>query len=208
MTVGSETPKRAKDAAATRARLLTAAQELFGVHGFASTSTREIAQRAGVDPALIARYFGSKADLYLAAVVSERVGSDTTATTEPPLAGLPAVITTVLSRMDDGGPGPMLQALLRSDAPPEVFAAARAHFARRLVDPLVQEHSATEHPDALLAAQVEAAAVIGIGLARSLGWFDDLSSVDATALCALILKTVRPSADELDHTSDGSPPLV
>ena len=49
--------------------LVLAAQDLFGQRGFESTTIRDIGDRAGVDAALIARYFGSKADLYIAAVV-------------------------------------------------------------------------------------------------------------------------------------------
>jgi hypothetical protein len=42
-----------------------AATELFGRNGFASTSVREIARHAGVDPALVIRHFGSKEELFL-----------------------------------------------------------------------------------------------------------------------------------------------
>ena len=64
-------PGRPRDAAASRLALLDAAQELFGKKGFERTTIREIGDAAGVDAALIARYFGSKADLYIAAVVAE-----------------------------------------------------------------------------------------------------------------------------------------
>ena len=42
--------------------------------GSSGTTIREIGERAGVDAALIARYFGSKADLYIAAVAAEDAG--------------------------------------------------------------------------------------------------------------------------------------
>jgi AcrR family transcriptional regulator len=54
----------ARDAAATRERLLRAAQKRFTVYGFEGTSTRDIADEAGVNVSLISRYFGSKAGLY------------------------------------------------------------------------------------------------------------------------------------------------
>jgi AcrR family transcriptional regulator len=41
------------------------ATELFAHKGFASTSVREIARLAGVDPALVIRHFGSKEELFL-----------------------------------------------------------------------------------------------------------------------------------------------
>jgi AcrR family transcriptional regulator len=59
-------PPRRRDAAATRRALLDAARELFDARGFRGTTVRGIGERAGVDPALIARYFGGKAELYQA----------------------------------------------------------------------------------------------------------------------------------------------
>ncbi len=59
--------------AATRQALLDAARALFGEHGYEGTTRREIGVRAGADPALIARYFGSKADRCSQAMVAETV---------------------------------------------------------------------------------------------------------------------------------------
>ncbi|WP_226532067.1 TetR family transcriptional regulator [Microbacterium paraoxydans] len=47
----------------TRARIRDAAISRFGQQGFASTSVRQIAQDAGVSPALILHHFGSKEGL-------------------------------------------------------------------------------------------------------------------------------------------------
>src|SRR5580658_2152227 len=69
--VGRTRTGRSRDAVASRDALLRAAQSLFGQQGFESTTIREIGEQAGVDAALIARHFGSKADLYIAAVVAE-----------------------------------------------------------------------------------------------------------------------------------------
>lgn len=49
-----------------RARLLRAGLRLFAHQGFAATSTRELAQAAGVNVASISYYFGDKAGLYRA----------------------------------------------------------------------------------------------------------------------------------------------
>ena len=68
-------PGRPRYAAASAARHCSRLPELFGQRGFEGTTTREIGALAGVDPALIARYFGSKAHLYIAVVVAES-GSD------------------------------------------------------------------------------------------------------------------------------------
>lgn len=52
----------------TRAEILAAARALFAEEGYGSVSMRRIAARADVDPSLIHHYFGSKNDLFLAAV--------------------------------------------------------------------------------------------------------------------------------------------
>jgi AcrR family transcriptional regulator len=48
----------------TRAVLLQAAAHRFATSGYDKTSVRNIAAAAGVDPALIRHYFGSKAGLF------------------------------------------------------------------------------------------------------------------------------------------------
>ena len=52
----------------TRAEILDAARSLFGTHGYDRTTLRMIADEAKVDAALVARAFGSKHGLFLAAV--------------------------------------------------------------------------------------------------------------------------------------------
>ena len=51
---------------ATSDTILDAAEELFARQGFAATSTKQIGAAAGVNPALIHYYFGSKEGLYRA----------------------------------------------------------------------------------------------------------------------------------------------
>ena len=52
----------------TRDALLDAARERFHAEGYAGASLRGIARDAGVDPALVGHFFGSKAGLYAAVV--------------------------------------------------------------------------------------------------------------------------------------------
>ncbi|MBL8920324.1 MAG: TetR/AcrR family transcriptional regulator [Myxococcaceae bacterium] len=51
------------DATETRQRILEAADGLFGELGFDATTTRDIAERSGVNKALIHYHFGTKDDL-------------------------------------------------------------------------------------------------------------------------------------------------
>ena len=59
---------RTRDAQATRLALLRAAQRRFGVLGYDRTTTRDIARDAGVNVALIRRYFGGKEGLFQAVI--------------------------------------------------------------------------------------------------------------------------------------------
>jgi AcrR family transcriptional regulator len=59
---------RKRDAQATRARILEAAQQAFSVTGYSHTGIRDIARRAGTSSTLLLRYYGSKAGLFEAAL--------------------------------------------------------------------------------------------------------------------------------------------
>lgn len=52
----------------TRAAVLAAARASFAEQGFRGTTIRAVASVAGVDPALVHHYFGTKDDLFLAAM--------------------------------------------------------------------------------------------------------------------------------------------
>ncbi|WP_374526922.1 TetR family transcriptional regulator [Novosphingobium sp.] len=57
-------PRPQRDAARTRAAILAAAQDAFSRTGYSNTGVRDITAAAGVNPALVSRYFGSKEKLY------------------------------------------------------------------------------------------------------------------------------------------------
>lgn len=84
MNTPQHTPSRA-DGAQARQRLLEAALHLFAAKGFDKTSTREIADKAGVNLGAISYYFGDKASLYRAVIDESFCDSETMAA-----CGLPA----------------------------------------------------------------------------------------------------------------------
>lgn len=185
---------RSRDAEASRRALFTAAQELFGQRGFESTTLRDIGDRAGVDASLVARYFGSKADLYVAVVAAERVGSGDPAAIageETPFAGLVQIVEEVLRRSDEHGPGPILQALVRSDTSQEIRDAAEARVGRRLVQPLAVAIERDGGAQAKLRSEVAVAALLGVSLGRSLGWFDELAASPRDEVAALVVETLQ-----------------
>jgi AcrR family transcriptional regulator len=63
------TTRTRRPSAEVRKLILDAAHDLFASNGYRGTSTREIADRAGVAEVLLFRNFGSKADLYSTSVV-------------------------------------------------------------------------------------------------------------------------------------------
>jgi AcrR family transcriptional regulator len=61
-------PARKRDAEATRAAILEAAKAQFALLGYDCAVLRDIAREAGVDVALVKRYFGGKEALFLEAL--------------------------------------------------------------------------------------------------------------------------------------------
>jgi AcrR family transcriptional regulator len=173
-------PGRPRDAAATKQALLGAAQSLFGEKGFEATTIRDIGERAGVDPALIARYYGGKADLYIAAVVAETQSDQTE------FEDLPEAAEALITRTDRLGLGPVTQALIRSDTSDEIRRAAQAHLTRRIVAPLAADITGRGQDRAQLRAEITASALLGINLARALGWFPQVQRASKDELVELI----------------------
>ena len=61
-------PGRPPGTSDTRDRILTSARDLFARNGIDKTSIRAVAAAAGVDPALVHHYFGTKQQLFAAAI--------------------------------------------------------------------------------------------------------------------------------------------
>ncbi|MFK7754621.1 MAG: TetR/AcrR family transcriptional regulator [Sedimentitalea sp.] len=66
--VGNGKKVRSRDPERTKAQILEAALTEFAAHGYDGSKIQKIAQRAACNPRLIYHYFGSKDDLYLAAL--------------------------------------------------------------------------------------------------------------------------------------------
>ena len=167
-----------------RESLLAAASELFASDGFDATTTRGIAERAGVDATLIARYFGSKTGLYLATLRAELGDA------APPALLDPARMAFLLGRVDDRGPGPVFQAAVRGHDDDAVQAAAREVLHTRLVEPLRAAYDGDER--AQLRAELAVAAFAGIALGRAGGAFGELAKVDLAELVELVTELLGP----------------
>ena len=162
MTTGERPPARRRNSADSRQALLTAAKDLFDERGFQRTTTRDIGERAGLDPTLITRYFGSKAALYLATMRSEFAAD--AAPGDLLAAGR---MTELLQRVGDRGAGPIFDAALRRHPDAAVDAEALALLAQRVVRSAGWRRSPSgRSATPTLLAEIVGAAFIGVAVGR------------------------------------------
>jgi AcrR family transcriptional regulator len=168
-----------RDAKRSRDRLFEAARDLFGERGFERTTTRDIAERAGVDSALIARYFGSKTELYIQTL-------DHGSAEQPADLLQPGRLESLLIRADHLGSGPLLHSVIQVHADDRAQSAARLAVENRLVAPLEQRFIAQGLGRPRLRAQLAIAAFAGIVQARHAGSLDQVSEADTSAILELL----------------------
>lgn len=125
-------PKK-RDAEATKERILDCARIEFAARGYDNSGLRDIARCAGVNVALINRYFGSKRQLFAQSVLPYFNIVDYL---EGDLSDLPARLAASYSskeRVDEGDP---VLALLRSAGSPEVGPEVREALSRQVIAPI------------------------------------------------------------------------
>jgi AcrR family transcriptional regulator len=148
----------------TEAAILEAARELFADVGFERTTIRGVAGRAGVDPALVMQYYGSKDGLFQAAAqwFAERKELTTASREDLPAAAL----RDLLGGMEDPQTRRAAEAVLRSCLTHE---SARTVM-RDVV--MAEKHARVAAtiggPDAELRAGLLGAVMIGTTIARYL----------------------------------------
>ncbi|MGW4945926.1 TetR/AcrR family transcriptional regulator [Actinoplanes sp. NPDC004185] len=103
-----------RDPEGHRLDILGAARECFGERGFARATVRDIAARAGVTHGLVLRQFGTKEQLFLAAVPGHRELDQTIAGDRETLPE--RVAHAFVERMEHNAAGDPLVVLLRSIA--------------------------------------------------------------------------------------------
>jgi AcrR family transcriptional regulator len=152
----------------TRAAILDAARQLFAAGGLSGTSVRAVAARAGVDPALVHHYFGSKDDLFVAAL---SLPVDPREVLAPVVALGPdgaaeRMLRTFLAVWDDPGNGERLVAMLRAaQTNDDVAAVMRREVTDDLVGP-VTRHTGID--DARQRGGLAAAPLVGLATTRYL----------------------------------------
>lgn len=118
--------KSQRDAQRTRAAILAAAQAAFSTRGYIDTGVRDITAAAGVNPALVSRYFGSKEALFEAALAELL---DAELLTGAPRPQFGEAMVALLAEQPSGRLNPLPMMLLASADP-----GARAIAQRLLID--------------------------------------------------------------------------
>ncbi|MEV5388496.1 TetR family transcriptional regulator [Streptomyces sp. NPDC052721] len=178
--MSAEKPARRRDSARSKELLVRAAGELLAERGFERTTVRDIGERAGVDQALIARYFGSKAQLFIAVLRAEK-GDDA------PLDLFDTErVRELFERIEQRGPGPIFQAAVQRPRDPAIESTAREELRVRMVAPLKEIFAGQGLDRAQLRAEVATAAFIGVLMGRSAGAFAELAAADPQELLPLV----------------------
>jgi AcrR family transcriptional regulator len=171
----ADVPRRRNDAQASRRALLEAAAVLFDERGYQGATVRDIGERAGVDAALIARYFGGKEGLYLAALEE---------TERPPLPTDPhAVFAKFLGKSDeDGSNNPICLAMVSPSLRPQLRDQVGALMERRVIGPLSRRLTDDGLQQPQLRAELLIALALGATLTRSSGTLAALSEATLAEL--------------------------
>lgn len=151
----------------TRADVLVAAREAFAADGFAGATVRRIAAVAGVDPALVHHYFGSKRQLFIEAVQAPADPSVALrAVLDGDSDGAGARLATSFLALWDSAAGERAVALLRSAVTDESSAALVREFLMSQVLQPVLEHLGTPRGERPLRAALLASQLSGLALTR------------------------------------------
>ncbi|MEQ6028050.1 TetR family transcriptional regulator [Streptomyces sp. NPDC048405] len=176
----------------TRDRILVTAREEFSERGYEKTSVRGIAKAAGVDPALVHHYFGTKEQVFGAAIeVAFAPAMDAPeAIADGPLEGVGERLTRfIFGVWENPATRTPLLAILRSAVNNE---AAAAVFRRLIAAQLLRRVAAQLNaPDAELRVELAAAQLIGCAMLRYVIKVEPLASADPEQLVARLAPVVQ-----------------
>ncbi|WP_137988668.1 TetR family transcriptional regulator [Streptomyces vilmorinianum] len=174
-----------------RERILDAARAQFAERGYDKTSVRGIAKAADVDPALVHHYFGTKDEVFAAAIEV----SFEPATVVPAIIGGPRdAIGERLARFfigvwENPATRAPLLAIIRSALTHEAAAKVlRGFVLRRLLERIAGD---LDVPDPKFRAELAASHMIGIAILRYIIQVEPLASADPEEIIALVAPTLQ-----------------
>jgi AcrR family transcriptional regulator len=182
---------RRPGASRTRDAIREAARGEFGQHGYDRATIRGVARGAGVDPALVHYFFGTKAELFAAAMelpVNPAELAQTLLAGEPERIG-ERLIATFLSVWDHGDNRDVFIGLLRSAVTDEQAATLLREFAVRELFGRVAAALGT--PDAELRANLVFSQIFGLAVARYILRIEPLASTPGELVAAAVGPTVQ-----------------
>ncbi|MFF5334826.1 TetR family transcriptional regulator [Streptomyces sp. NPDC013181] len=174
-----------------RTRILEAARAQFAERGYDKTSVRGIARAAGVDPALVHHYFGTKDEVFAAAI---EVSFEPALLVPAALEGDTADVGERLARAfigiwEDPATRAPLLAVLRSALTHEAAAAVlRGFVLRRLLDRVA---AGLDIPDATFRAELAASHMVGIAILRYVLKAEPLASTDPEEIITMVAPTLQ-----------------
>ncbi|QKG22796.1 TetR family transcriptional regulator [Actinomadura verrucosospora] len=177
----------------TREAILAEAREMFADKGYDGTSLRAIARAAGVDPALVHHFFGTKEGVFVEAM---RFPVDPSVVL-PQLLSLPrerlgeAIVRTFLQVWGDADRRAPLLAMLRSAMTNERAAAMMREFVTSAL--LGRAGAAGDVPH--LNIQAAVGQMIGVMILRYVLRVEPMASASEDELVALVAPTLQRYLD-------------
>ena len=175
----------------TRDDILEAARGEFAELGFDRATIRGIATSAGVDPALVLHYFGSKEQLFGAALqINAEPGQVLKRVMARDIDDMGAtIVRTFLEAWEPEGTRSPLVAMVRSAMTNETaMALVREYLGRRVFGPVIQTLQA---PDGELRATLMGSQFIGLAMMRYIAVIEPLASATVDELVAAVGPTMQ-----------------
>lgn len=174
----------------TREAILAAARQSFTARGYDATTVRAVAREAGVDPALIHYFFGTKDALFAASLalpVNPREVVD-----ELVAGGLDGVgermVAFLLGVWEEPDGSPLLAMLRSAVAHEEAAAMVRQFLGREVIGRLAR---AVDAPDPELRASLCASQIVGVAVARYVVRIEPLASAAPATVAAWVGPTLQ-----------------
>src|SRR5215210_2451940 len=175
----------------TRAAILDAARAAFADRGYDAVSVRAVAREAGVDPALVHRFYGSKEELFVAAMALPVSPSELVETV---LAGGveqigERLVRRVLELFDAPDAFAPILALIRGAVSNERAAALLREFIAREVLGRLAAAASPDRPE--LRASLAGSQVIGLAMARSVVGVPPLATTERETVVGCVGPTIQ-----------------
>jgi AcrR family transcriptional regulator len=179
----------------TRGQVLRAAREQFARHGYDGASVRQIALAAGVDPALVHHYFGTKDQLFQQALDIPIEPSDIIPRVfaEGPDNAPEHLLRTFMGVWEHPVTGPAMIGFLRTAVSHGVTARlVREFYATKIARAVVAELGDRVDPkDAAFRVSLVASQLFGLALTRYVLRLEPLAAGGQDTVVAALTPTIR-----------------